>query len=1575
MSNNNERIAALSPEKRQMLVQQLYQKTAKVTRSRSVPNGTSPITPQNRDVNCFPLSFAQARLWFLDQLEPGKPFYNISSALLLKGSLNLAALEQSLNEVIRRHEILRTSFATVDGQPVQVIEPNLKLTLNVQDLRQLPPIEQQQTVQQLIAQSANQPFDLTQLPLLRVSLLHVGESEYVMLLVMHHIISDGWSMGVLIREMVALYKAYGAGKPSPLAEVTIQYADFAVWQRSQKEAIASQITYWKQQLSGNLPVLQLPTDRPRPPVQTFKGARQSLLLTKNLTPALKKLSQQENATLFVTLLAAFQTLLYRYTNQADICVGSPIANRNRVEIEGSLGVFVNTLVLRTDLAGNPTFRELLGRVREVALAAYSHQDLPFEKLVEELQPQRDLSRNPLFQVMFALQNAPMPEIALEGLTIDTLNVETNRAQFDLSLAIVENSQGAIAEVEYSTDLFEAATIARMLKHFETLLEGIVANPDRCLSDLPILTASERQQLLVDWNDTFADYPKDCCIHQLFEAQVEQTPDAVAAIFDAQTLTYCQLNAKANQLAHYLRSLGVKPEQLVGVCVERSLEMMVGILGILKAGGAYLPLDSSYPSERLAFMLEDARIGILLTQQHLIEKLPQSRVKIACLDTDWEEISQHSQENPHTNVTAENLAYVIYTSGSTGTPKGVEITHQDLTNHSIAVAKAYQLQSSDRILQFGSISFDVSAEEIFPSWLSGATVVIRPEEILDFANFGQFLAQEKVTVVNLPTTYWHEWVSYLVDSKTELPPTLRLAIVGTEAVQPEQLVIWEKQVGNRVRWINAYGPTEATIGVTLYELTTSDRQLSCVPIGRPIANTQIYILDSHLQPVPIGVTGEIYIGGDSLSRGYLNRPYLTAEKFILNPFERANSQSLKPSRLYKTGDLARYLPDGNIQLIGRIDSQVKIRGFRIELGEIETILKQHPAVRDAVVLAQEESEKPNHKRLVAYIVAKETATTTVEMRDLLTKKLPNYMVPSGFVILEILPLLPNGKVDRNALLHLNLTPHEPETKFVEPSTTIEGVLAKIWAEVLRIEQVGIHDNFFELGGDSILSIQAIARANKAGLRLTPKQLFEHQTIAELAAVASTIQTTEAQQGLVTGEVHLTPIQHWFFQQNLPQPHHFNQAVLLQVEQNCDLALLQQTIQQLVLHHDALRLRFVQTEFGWKQEIANPDAEVPLTRLDFSALPEVEQIAALEAAINELQSSLNLSVGPLIRVAYFDFGVDKPSRLLFVIHHLAIDGVSWRILLEDLSRGEAIDLPPKTTSFQQWSNCLQEYARSASLQQEQNYWLTESRSLVSRLPVDYPEGDNTVASADRVAIALNAEQTQALLQEVPKAYNTQINDVLLAALVMAFAKWTGDRSLLVDLESHGREQIFDNLDLSRTVGWFTSVFPIILNQESNPRETLKAVKEQLRGVPNRGIGYGILRYLGDNKIAEQLKNLPQAEVIFNYLGQFDRTLSESSLFSFARESTGNSRSLQGTRSHLFEIDGLVNGGQLSLSWTYSKNLYQKATVEYLAQTYLEVLRELIVHCQSPDAGGYTPSDFPDVDLNQEQLENLLAEIGAS
>ena len=1567
MSNNNERIAALSPEKRQMLVQQLYQK------KRSVPNGTSPITPQNRDVNCFPLSFAQARLWFLDQLEPGKPFYNISSALLLKGSLNLAALEQSFNEIIRRHEILRTSFRTVDGQPVQVIEPNLKLTLNLQDLRQLPPIERQQTLQQLIAQSANQPFDLTQLPLLRVSLLHVGESEYVMLLVMHHIISDGWSMGVLIREMVALYQAYGAGKSSPLSELTIQYADFAVWQRSQQQAIASQITYWKQQLSGNLPVLQLPTDRPRPPVQSFQGARQSLLLPKVLTSALKKLSQQENATLFVTLLAAFQTLLYRYTNQADICVGSPIANRNRVEIEGSIGVFVNTLVLRTDLAGNPSFRQLIGRVREVALAAYSHQDLPFEKLVEELQPQRDLSRNPLFQVMFALQNAPMPEIELEGLTIDSLKVESNRSQFDLSLTILENSQGAIAELEYSTDLFEAATISRMLKHFETLLEGIVANPDRCLSDLPILTASERQQLLIDWNNTFADYPQDCCIHQLFEAQVEQTPNAVAAIFDAQILTYCQLNAKANQLAQYLRSLGLKPEQLVGICVERSLEMMVGILGILKAGGAYLPLDSSYPSERLAFILEDARIGILLTQQHLIEKLPQSRVTIACLDTDWSEISQHSQENPNINVTAENLAYVIYTSGSTGTPKGVEITHQALINHSIAVAKAYQIQSSDRILQFGSISFDVSAEEIFPSWLSGATVVIRPEAILDFANLGQFLNQEKVTVVNLPTTYWHEWVSYLVDSKTELPPTLRLAIVGTEAVQLEQLLIWEKLVGNRVRWINAYGPTEATIGVTLYELTTSDRQLSCVPIGRPIANTQIYILDSHLQPVPIGVNGEIYIGGDSLARGYLNRPDITAEKFILNPFERSNSQSLKPSRLYKTGDLARYLPDGNIQFIGRIDSQVKIRGFRIELGEIQTILKQHPAIRDAVVLAQEESEKPNHKRLVGYIVPKETAPTTVELRDFLTKKLPNYMMPSGFVMLESLPLLPNGKVDRIALLHLNLTPPESETKFVEPSTNIEGLLAKIWAEVLRIEQVGIHDNFFELGGDSILSIQAIARANKAGLRLTPKQLFEHQTIAELAAVASTIQITEAQQGLVTGEVHLTPIQHWFFQQNLPQPHHFNQAVLLQVEPGCDLALLQQTIQQLLLHHDALRLRFVQTEFGWKQEIANPDAEFPLTRLDFSALPEVEQIAALEVAVNELQSSLNLSVGPLMRVAYFDFGVDKPSRLLFVIHHLAIDGVSWRILLEDLSRGKGIDLPPKTTSFQQWSNCLQEYARSASLQQEQNYWLAESRSLVSRLPVDYPEGDNTVASADRVAIALNAEQTQALLQEVPKAYNTQINDVLLAALVMAFAQWTGDRSLLVELESHGREQIFDNLDLSRTVGWFTSVFPIILNQDSTPGETLKAVKEQLRGVPNRGIGYGILRYLGDDKIAEELKNLPQAEVIFNYLGQFDQTLSESSLFSFARESTGNSRSLEGTRSHLFEIDGLVNGGQLSLSWTYSKNLYQKATVEYLAQSYLEVLRELIVHCQSPDAGGYTPSDFPDVDLNQEELENVLAEIG--
>jgi amino acid adenylation domain-containing protein/non-ribosomal peptide synthase protein (TIGR01720 family) len=1528
-----------------------------------------PLLPVSRFGEML-LSFAQARLWFLEQLEPGSSAYNIPSAVRLTGSLHVAVLEQSLNEIVQRHEVLRTTFAVVSGEPIQVIAPVLALTIPRVDLRNLPEAQQEAQVERLATEEAQQPFDLAKGPLLRATLLHLDEAEHVLLLTMHHIVSDGWSMGVLIRELAALYEAFSTGKPSPLPELPIQYADFAHWQRQwlQGEVLTAQLSYWQQQLTGAPALLELPTDRPRPAVQTFRGATQFLALPEPLSQKLKTLSQRSGVTLFMTLLAAFQTLLYRYTGQEDICIGSPIANRNRSETEELIGFFVNTLVLRADMSENPSFQELLSRVREVTLGAYAHQDLPFEQLVEALQPERNLSHQPLFQVMFALQNAPMPALELPNLTLSSLEIESGTAKFDLTLSMEDTEQGLVGSLEYNTDLFHGTTISRMLGHFQTLLEGIVAEPEQRLSDLPLLTQPERQQLLVEWNGTQAAYPKDVCIHQLFEAQVDRTPEAVAVVFENQQLTYGELNRRANQVAHHLRSLGVSPDDLVGICVERSLELVVGLLGILKAGAAYVPLDPGYPIERLAFMLEDALVPVLLTQQRLVDRLPKHGAKTICLDADWRTIAQKGTENPSRNVKADNLAYVIYTSGSTGKPKGVQIEHQGLLNLVFWHQRAFSLSPADRATQIAGPAFDAAVWELWPYLTAGASIYIANEETrISPVPLRDWLIASAITITFLPTPLAESVLS--LDWPSNI--ALRTLLTGGDKLHnyPSPSLPF--------KLVNNYGPTENTVVTTSGGISSRELIDRTPTIGRPIANTQVYLLDKNLQPVPIGIPGEIYVGGAGLARGYLNHPDLTALAFISNPFSNTPSR-----RLYKTGDLARYLPEGNIEFLGRLDDQVKIRGFRIELGEIEAVLGQHPAVAETVVVVREDI--PGNKRLVAYLVTKESlAPSMQELHRFLKQQLPEYMVPSAFVLLDALPLTANGKVDRLALPAPDTTRPELAGTYVAPQSSVEELLAGIWTDVLGLEKVGIHDNFFELGGDSILSIQIVARANQAGLRLTPKQLFGHQTIAELATVAGTTSVFQAEQGLVTGEVPLTPIQQWFFEQEFAEPHHWNQATLLKVPPTLDLVLLQRVVQQLLIHHDALRLRFVRSASGWQQENAFPDEAFSCTRVDLSSLPKGEQAPAIEATASELQASLNLELGPIVRVALFDLGSNQPNRLLFVIHHLAVDGVSWRILLEDfqtgyqqLSREGVMKLPPKTTSFQNWAQCLTEYAQSPALEQELDYWLDSSRSAVAPLPVDYLAGKeaNTVASACNVSVSLSAEETRALLQEVPKAYHTQINDVLLTSMVQAFAQWTGTRCLLVNLEGHGREEILEAVDLSRTVGWFTTIFPVVLELQADaPGEALKSVKEQLRRIPNRGIGYGLLRYLKkDAAIIEKLRALPQAEVSFNYLGQFDRVLSPDGLFELAKESSGSEHSQRSIRSHLLEVNGSIVEGQLQLNWTYSSNLHQQRTIEGVAQNFVATLRSLITHCQSPEIGGYTPSDFPEINLNQEKLDEVLAEI---
>jgi amino acid adenylation domain-containing protein/non-ribosomal peptide synthase protein (TIGR01720 family) len=1545
-----------------------------------------PIERASRD-GALQLSFAQQRLWFLDQWEPESPFYNIFAPVRLKGQLNGRALERTLSEIVRRHEILRTTFSAVEGRPIQVIAPAGSISLPMIDLSELPPPLREAEAQRVAAAEARRPFDLAKGPLLRSLLLRLDEDEQVALLTMHHIVSDGWSAGILIREVAALYAAFLQGQPSPLAELSVQYADFAEWQRKwlQGEVLEKQLSYWKRKLGGALPVLQLPTDRPRPVVQRFRGAHESLALSADLSAAIRAMSQREGVTLFMTLLAAFKTLLYRYSGQDDIIVGSPIANRNRSEIEELVGFFVNTLVLRTDLSGNPSFRKLLDRVREVALEASTHQDLPFEKLVDELRLERDLSRTPLFQVVFVLQNAPRQALELPGLTITPLQVEGETAKFDLILGITDAEQGLMVQVEYNTDLFNEDSITRMLGHYQTLLEGIVTNPDQCLSNLPLLTEAERHQLL-ERNKSRAIYPKDSCLHDLFEAQVERTPDAIAVACEGERLTYRELNARANQLAHHLRSLGVGPDVLVACSLERSLDLVIAILGILKAGGAYLPLDLAYPKERLAFMLEDSQTPVLLTQQSLLDRLPEHRARVICLEADWETIARESEQNPAGGTESANLAYVIYTSGSTGKPKGVQVEHANVVRLFTATQAWYQFDEADVWTLFHSYAFDFSVWELWGALLYGGRLVVVPYWVSRSPEaFYELLVEERVTVLNQTPSAFRQLIraeETAVAAKGVAAGTLalRLIIFGGEALELQQLRPWFDRHGDeRPQLVNMYGITETTVHVTYRPIRAVDlKGGKGSVIGEAIPDLQVYVLDSRLEPVPIGVPGEMYVGGAGVARAYLRRPELSAERFITDPFSEEPG-----TRLYKTGDLARYLADGDLEYLGRIDQQVKIRGFRIELGEIEAALIQHPALREAVVLTQE--DKPGEKRLVAYLVVMPGSAPSIsELRDFLKVKLPDYMVPAAYVMLDALPLTENGKLDRCALPAPDATRPNLEETYAAPRDAVEEVLAEIWAKVLGLERVGIHDNFFELGGDSILSIQIIAKANQSGLRLTPKQVFQYQTIAELAAVTDTAPAIHAEQGLVTGTVPLTPIQHWFFEQRLPNPHHWNQALLLEVRRALDPHLLEQAVEHLLVHHDALRLRFVPEEAGWQQAMVTPDRATPFSRIDLSELPEAERWFAIEAKAAELQASLNLTEGPLVRVALFDLGLQEPGRLLIVIHHLAIDGVSWRILLEDLQMAyqqlvgsEMISLSPKTTSFKRWAERLVEYAQSAAVMEERAYWLAEARTKIAPLPVDYPEGRaaNAEASSRSVSVSLDVEETEALLHEVPEAYYTQINDVLLTALAQAFAEWTGRRALLLDLEGHGREAIFEDVDLSRTVGWFTSIFPVLLElgKTSDPGESLKSVKEQLRAIPNRGLGYGLLRYLsGDKEITAALQRLPQAEVSFNYLGQLDQALPADSPFRPARESGGQVHSLRGSRKHLLDVRGSIAGGQLHLVWTYSEKAHRRSTIEHLARSFVEALRSLIAHCQAPEAGGYTPSDFPLAQLDQEALDAAFEEV---
>lgn len=1090
MDDVSSRVASLSADERSALVMKLKRKV-----QGAAGEVDHAIRRRERSIDA-PLSLAQQRLWFLHKLDPANDPYYLPFYYRLTGPLNVAALQRALREVIQRHEILRTVFKEREGKVVQLVLPSFDLALPIFDLTELSGSRVEQEVKSLVDAEAERPFDLEHGPLLRTMLLRMPAEEHGFFLVFHHLVMDGWSMDIFMDELLACYEAFAANKPVSLAELPLQYADFAAWQRKwiAGNVLDEQLAYWKNQLSGELPVLEIPTDHPRPPRMSYRGGDSSFDLTLDLTERLNELSHREGATLFMTLIAALLTLLHRYTGQQDIILGTAVAGRNRAEIEKLIGFFINTLVLRTDVSGNPSFNELLGRVREVALGAYDHQDVPFEKLVEELQPERDPSRTPFFQVMVNFQNVPAAELTSCGLQI-TPQDAGNQSRFDLELHLWAMPEGLTGTLIYNTDVFEQPTVARMLKHFQTLLEGIAANPHARLSELPLLTKEEQEQFR-EWNKTTTEYGRDECLQQLVEMQAERQPDAVAVSYGAKQITYRELNTRANRMAHYLRRRGVGPDVRVGVLLERSIEMVVAVLAVIKAGGAYVPLDGSHPSSRLRFMLDDAAVALLLTQAGQPEVLTDGEVGVVYLDEQWQQFESESRENPEIVTTAENLAYVMYTSGSTGQPKGVAVTHRAI-NRLVRNTNYVELHQSDRLAQVSNASFDAATFEIWGALVHGAQLVgLEKETALSPPEFKRALAEQQISAMFLTTALFNQIAQNLPDTFAPL----RYLLFGGEASDPNS-VRRVLEAARPQHLLNAYGPTESTTFTTWYEVTDVKKGARTVPIGRAISNTEVWVLDRRLQVAPVGVTGELFIGGDGLARCYLRRPELTAEKFVPHPF------SAEPgARLYRTGDLVRYLSDGNIEFLKRMDQQVKIRGFRIELGEIEAALQEHAAVRESIVIAHEDT--PGERHLVAYVVT-EAGTTSpqfiTELRNWLRARLPAFMTPADFVILDELPLNANGKVDRKALPAPAATVPVVEESFISPRTPEEEQVAEIWAEVLDVRPISADANFFDLGGHSLLAIRIMNRVRElCGVDLPVRLLFDSPTVAGLADYIVTLQ---------------------------------------------------------------------------------------------------------------------------------------------------------------------------------------------------------------------------------------------------------------------------------------------------------------------------------------------------------------------------------------------------------------------------------------------------------------------------------------
>ncbi|HYX23921.1 MAG TPA: amino acid adenylation domain-containing protein, partial [Thermoanaerobaculia bacterium] len=1500
----------------------------------------------------LPLSFAQERLWFLEQLEPGSAFYSIPAAIRLEGRLAVPVLALALAQIVERHEALRTTFGHRDGWPFQVIAPRLDLPLPLVDLSGLAPAAGERTLVQLATDDARRPFDLERGPLIRCALVRLAPERHALLFNLHHVVSDGWSSVVLTRELAALYAAFAAGKPSPLPPLPIQYPDYAVWQRGwlQGEVLAREIAYWRQQLQG-VAGLDLPLDRPRPPVETFRGSQHLIALEAGLTADLHALSRGQGATLFMTLLAGYQALLSRLTGQVDVPVGSPIANRSRAEVEGLIGFFANTLVLRTDLGGNPGFHRLLRRVRELALEAYAHQELPFEKLVGEVQPERDMSRNPLFQVMCVLQNQPQEPVELDGLVLSPLHVDSATAKFDLTFFWQERGGRLLGLFEYNTDLFDPATARRMARHYEALLRAAVAAPYQAFPALPLLAPAERHQVLVEWNETRAARETGRCVHHWVQEQVERAPDAVAAVFEGRGFTYRELNLRANRMAHGLRRRGVGPESLVGICLERSLGMLVSMLAVLKAGGAVVALDPAYPVDRLAFIIRDARLRVLITQESLLRHFPGQETIALCLEGEAEPFPGEAGENPESGVELDNPIYAIYTSGSTGMPKGILVSHRAFSNLLAWQLWHSPLAGAARTVQFATFGFCVSFQETFSSWCSGGALVLASELVRrDVEGLAGFLEGEEVERLYLPFAALKH-LAEAAAGRDRLPSRLREVITAGEQLQVNPTVrgLFERLPGCSLH--NQYGASETHV-VTALTLTGSPEGWPAIPsIGRPIVNVRIHLLDAYLEPVPIGVPGELYAAGACVPRGYLNDPFLTAQKMVPDPYS-----GVPGTRLYRTGDSARHLADGRIEYHGRIDTQVKIRGFRVELGEIDTVLASHPAVRDAAVVAQTAKDG---KRLVAYVVLEQRGETTVEeLRGFLKQNLPEYMVPAAFVTLDTLPLNANGKLDQAALPAPDPA-LQVRGEMVAPRTAAEATLAAIWAEVLGLERVGVRDNFFELGGHSLLATQVVSRARDAfGVELPIRRLFESPTVEALAAELAPAHAPQtapeaARSGAAEPAPPLVPVPRqgelplsfaqerlWFLDRLQPNGALYNIPSAVRLRGGLGAAAFGAAIDEIVRRHEALRTGFAEGRDRRPVQVISPWQPRPLAMVDLSALPTAGREAAARRLAREealrpfvLAARDGDSPPRMLRATLLRLGASD-HVLLATFHHVAADGWSIGVFVGELaalygafSAGLPSPLPELGIQYADFAVWQRRWLRGEALERQLAYWRTALAGAppVLELPTDRPRPAvrSTRGALRRLLVPgrLAAELWALARREAVTPFT-----LLLAGFQALLARWSGQEDVVVGSPVANRHR----LETEPLIGFFVNTLVLRLDLSRHPRfqDALGQTREAVLGAAEH-------QDLPFEKLVEELA--PMRDARYTPLFQVMFTLQNAS--AGAPRLPGLAVEPLAVESGLAKFDLLlaVTGDEKGLDASFELNadLFDGATIERLAASFETLL----------------------------------------